>query len=542
MNNNSAQYTFIDLFSGCGGFSLGLKWAGLKELAAIDVDPNAVEVFKKNFPELGDNILREDLLKYEPRQLAKVIGTNHVDVIVGGPPCQGFSKVRQRDGANSGNRIIDDKRRELYQEFLKFVKHFKPKIFVMENVLGIRSADGGHFFNRVQFEARKLGYRVHGEVIKAWEYGVPQKRQRQLIIGTQLDLPLFSSHLFMIPSHGLMAKDKKQKFVSLWEAIGDLPPIKAGQGEEKSGYDLIRRSVHLAKYSGRYTLDVLGVDRCLHLTAHRARPHLERDLRDFNALREGETARQAMARGIQMEFPYDKETFKDRYTKQHRGRLCSTIVAHLSKDGLMFIHPTQNRSLTPREAARVQSFPDWFEFPVSRKQQYILIGNAVPPLVGKAVGSGVLKWFANLESYARKRHSVFSLIDENKAINWLMEIVSLDGNGKLSKLATEDFKRGWFALAYLYSHLHPDSAREGGTAINAEALVRVPQLAKVNTGLEYPIFERSGWPVLLTPIGVEAYKRFVNGALSVDEYYCSELFIAGSASKGRNHNGRHQDP
>src|SRR4029453_19074563 len=107
-------------------------------------------------------------------------------------------------------------------------------------------------------------------------------------------------------------------------------------------------------------------------------------------LKEGETSLQAINRGEHMEFPYDRESFKDRYTRQHRNEPCSTIVAHLSKDGLMFIHPTQKRSLTPREAARIQSFPDWFQFPVVRTQQFRVIGNAVPPLVAEAVGGEVL--------------------------------------------------------------------------------------------------------------------------------------------------------
>lgn len=126
------------------------------------------------------------------------------------------------------------------------------------------------------------------------------------------------------------------------------------------------------------------------LTAHRARPHSERDLRDFALLKEGENSKEAMDRGVEFEFPYDKENFKDRYTRQHRMEACSTIVAHQSKDGLMFVHPTQNRSLTPLEAARVQSFPDWFEFPIAHTHQFRVIGNTAPPLVSEAVGNPAL--------------------------------------------------------------------------------------------------------------------------------------------------------
>jgi DNA (cytosine-5)-methyltransferase 1 len=299
-------------------------------------------------------------------------------VIVGGPPCQGFSKVRQRDGSNSGPRIVEDKRRHLYREFLRYVDFFQPKVFVMENVPGIRSAEGGKYFTRVQQEARALGYRVHPQTEKAVDLGVPQKRQRQLIIGTHHDLPdYFPVELQRAPR----AVEKP----TLGEAIWDLLHVPAGGGEEEADYDMERRNSSIAKYGRRYLDETLEVQRATKLTAHRARPHSDRDLRDFAKLLEGEHCAEAVKRGESFEFPYDKESFKDCYTRQHRDEPCSTIVAHLSKDGLMFIHPTQKRSLTPREAARVQSFPDWFQFPVSRTHQFRVIGNAVPPLVFEAV-------------------------------------------------------------------------------------------------------------------------------------------------------------
>jgi|JI10StandDraft_1071094.scaffolds.fasta_scaffold178986_4 hypothetical protein len=139
-----------------------------------------------------------------------------------------------------------------------------------------------------------------------------------------------------------------------------------------------------------YLEQVLEISKATQLTAHKARPHNDQDLRDFARIREGEHSGQAEARGERLEFTYNRTCFHDRYKRQHREQLCSTIVAHLAKDGLMFIHPTQNRSLTPREAARIQSFPDWFQFPVARTHQFRLIGNAVPPLVAEAVGEELL--------------------------------------------------------------------------------------------------------------------------------------------------------
>ena len=180
--------TFLDLFCGCGGFSLGLERAGFRCLAAIDFNGEAVATYKANFGK-DTLVLRKDLKKFTPEKLAAKLGVNSVDVIVGGPPCQGFSNVRQNKSANHGSRVIKDGRRYLFRAFLDYVAAFRPRVFVMENVLGIQSAAKGKFFTLVQAEARALGYRVHPQVEEAWRLGVPQKRRRQLIIGTRNDVP-----------------------------------------------------------------------------------------------------------------------------------------------------------------------------------------------------------------------------------------------------------------------------------------------------------------------------------------------------------------
>src|SRR3569833_159788 len=411
------RFTYIDLFCGCGGFSLGLERAGLVGLAAIDFNEEAITVFKKNLAQVP-YALKEDLTTFTPSHLAKLIGIDSVDVIVGGPPCQGCSTVRQVDGSNHGSRLVEDKRRHLYQDFLRYVDHFRPKVFVMENVLGIRSASGGEYFVRVQKEAREIGYRVHAQIEDCIELGLPQKRRRQLFIGTRLDVPEYF-HPEIKPAPRAYHRP------TLWQAIGDLPPLKAGEGDESCDYDMERRKLHVGRFGRRYLYSVLEVGKAGKLTSHRARPHSDRDLRDFALLKEGENSHEAMERGIQFEFPYDKKNFKDRYTRQHRNEACSTIVAHLSKDGLMFIHPTQNRSLTPREAARVQTFPDWFEFPEARTHAFRVIGNAVPPLVGDAIGMAVKSY---LEKSMKKPKQIKFLIEplpktERQAIDWLIPLV-----------------------------------------------------------------------------------------------------------------------
>ena len=157
-------------------------------LAAVDFNAEAVTTFKANFRK--DTLaLRKDLTKFSPARLAAQLGVNSVDVIVGGPPCQGFSTVRQVDAANHGSRVRKDKRRYLYRIYLEDVAAFRPRVFVMENVLGIQSAAKGKFFTQVQAEARALGYRVQAQVEEAWKLGVPQTRRRQLVIGVRNDIP-----------------------------------------------------------------------------------------------------------------------------------------------------------------------------------------------------------------------------------------------------------------------------------------------------------------------------------------------------------------
>jgi DNA (cytosine-5)-methyltransferase 1 len=363
------------------------------------------------------------------------------------------------------------------------------------------------------------------------ELGVPQKRRRQLFIGTRRDLPdYFRPALKPAPKIDI-CRDGTQGLkvpITLWEAIGDLPSLPAGGGTEESEYDMERFTRQLKAYGGRYLLDVLEVDVAKPLTSHRSRPHNDRDLRDFARLHEGENSKDAMQkRQIKFEFPYDKETFTDRYTRQHRNEACSTIVAHLSKDGLMFIHPTQNRSLTPREAARIQSFPDWFEFPVARTHQFRLIGNAVPPLVSEAVGLAVKSY---IETTMKKSKPIkFDIAplpkDEKEAVHWLLPLLDLDKRA-LRGVPQHDFKRAWYSIAFLYAGLHPDSALEHGSRIAEDAQDYLP-VSRVERRLVNPYYEQSGWPVVLAPVAKEAWRRYESGGFKDDEFYCSEAQMAG---------------
>lgn len=542
----ATPFTYIDLFCGCGGFSLGLERAGLKCVAAIDHDNRCTQAFSNNFPNV-EHVLERDLKSFTPEQLQDIIGAQKIDMIVGGPPCQGFSRARKVDGSNYGERLVQDPRRLLYKNYLHYVEFFNPSIFVMENVPGIRNAAGGEFSTAIQQDARALGYRVHATTICAWQHGVPQKRERQLIIGTASNLPIFSTNVYVPQTHEDPVKRvnsrrpkeqrewrgrrrKLEKSVTLWEAIGDLPPLHAGRGESETDYDAIRGREHLEKYGRRFLFDVLEIHRSPRLTAHVARAHSDRDLRDFDRLREGETSKGALARGEKMEFPYDRENFPDRYTRQHRDALCSTVVAHLERDGLMYIHPTQRRSLTVREAARVQTFPDWFAFPKERKTAYRLIGNAVPPLLGVVVGKGVKQYLGEIMAVRSLSPMPATPV---QAIDWLKPAVNVVAKSSaLRNLSMLEFKKAWFSVGFLHNGLHPDGAADNGDRI-IEQVQQPALLDGIAPQLAAPAYALSGWPIKLVPLAREAARRFQIGRLSVDEYYYSGAQIAGQKWRER---------
>ena len=258
---------------------------------------------------------------------------------------------------------------------------------------------------------------------------------------------------------------------------------------------------------------------------------LEIELERVAQLEEGEKLVAGGREGVEFEFPYDKTTFKDRYTRQHRQRACSTIVAHLAKDGLMFIHPTQNRSLTPREAARVQSFPDWFVFPEARTHAFRLIGNAVPPLVGEAVGDAIRAFLPLVEKPNGKKTSPVSTLDlprdasgAARRLNRLMTCTHTD----LRVLPMSEFVSGWHALLWLFPGLHPDNACDHGNDQHPwpESRRLFPDLSPEKRA----IFTRTGWPVALELIGVEAWRRYDAEEISDEVFYCSAAQQAGLAA------------
>jgi DNA (cytosine-5)-methyltransferase 1 len=198
----------------------------------------------------------------------------------------------------------------------------------------------------------------------------------------------------------------------------------------------------------------------------------------------------------------------------------------------MFIHPTQNRSLTPREAARIQSFPDWFQFPIARTHQFRVIGNAVPPLVSEAIGIAVKNY---LEKDMKKIKQVKFLIEplpenDEQAFEWLLNLVYVADNKALRKIPTNEFKRGWFSVGFLYPGLHPDGALDHGTETSNE-ITNHDEVRKIEPRLVAPYYVESGWPVALAPVAKEAWRRYEANELKDDEFYCSVAVTAGICSR-----------
>lgn len=356
----------IDLFSGCGGMTLGFSWAGFKSILASDIDENCEKTFATNFPDVP--FLCGNLSDFKKSDFDNYLKLESVDVIIGGPPCQGFSLANKRR-----NSASDDPRNRLFYEFVKTIEWYNPKSFVMENVKGLLSMQSGQVIKQIlkEFEsAGTFGYEVDYKVLKASDYGVPQSRERVILIGVRKDLGMLPK----FPSR------TAQKDVTVNEAISDLPQINAGEGEERMTYG----STYQNKYQKLMRKNSDAVYN------HVAMKHTKRVIERFEAIKPGKNLLDVWEThgAVQRGNPTEKSKIK---FSQNNLRLIAdkpapTIAASFQSN---FIHPTLHRNFTAREGARLQSFPDDFIFEGMRTKmswekglsQYQQIGNAVPPMM-----------------------------------------------------------------------------------------------------------------------------------------------------------------
>lgn len=368
----------IDLFAGCGGMSLGFELAGFTPVIANELDDWACQTYARNHP--GTTAVARDIRELQdPKAFVhEYCGRNRrIEGVVGGPPCQGFSL--------SGTRDPKDPRNSLFIDFLRFVDQLRPKFFVMENVTGIRSLrlKSGQSAERIIVEsAQDVGYNVQVLQLNAADYGVPQSRIRVFFVGLRSDIPFMGPRLQPKTTH------RGLKQVTAWDAISDLPEIHAGE----DGVGLPYRSRAANKYQVWAREGSMGV------INHTAMRHTKRLVERFAVIEAGQSVDDVPAEHAQRRRGKPAEisgkSFGQNNMRVFADRPAPTVPASFQSN---FIHPFLHRNFTAREGARLQSFPDRYEFLGRRTtmsweknlSQYQQIGNAVPPLLARAVATAI---------------------------------------------------------------------------------------------------------------------------------------------------------
>lgn len=402
---------YIDLFAGAGGLSEGFVRSGFTPIAHLEMDGHACNTLRTRiayhnlkankqldiyYNYLQEKITNEKLYSAVPQEeLDTVIcdkidsstidaifekindlkKNKKIDLIIGGPPCQAYSLVgRSRDS----NRMKNDTRNYLFKYYADFLKKYKPKYFVFENVTGLLTASNYFEQMKTLFESKEVGYRISWQVLDAMDYGVLQKRKRVIVIGKR------GNDKFEFP--------ELEKTVNKWkiksDLFADLPALKPGSGEK-----IMQYKTGLTNYLEKFEIRD-GVE---FVTQHITRPHNERDLSIYRI-----AIQKWLNNGERLKYPdlpenlkthTNQESFLDRFKVVDPDGCSHTVVAHISKDGHYYIYPDlkQIRSLSIREAARIQSFPDDYYFEGGRSAAFRQIGNAVPPLMAKSIADSIKK-------------------------------------------------------------------------------------------------------------------------------------------------------
>lgn len=371
MSRSRDRPTAIDLFCGAGGLSLGLERAGFDVLVGADSDEWAVRTHEANLP--GQSWCGDLTDPTEFINTLDVWGLKSVDLVAGGVPCQPFSRAgssRIRDLIVNGERADHDVRADLWSSFVAVVEHLRPAAVLVENVPDLPRWNDGAVLIGLYESLQELGYRVDARILDGFRHGVPQHRQRLILMA-------FDGHRRPI------WPEPDPTLVSLRDAIGDLPPIPRAQRTERLAYDPGRQSSDFQRLMRR---DVPEDEQEV-IHEHICRDVRADDMEAYRLLQEGQTYID-LPEHLQR---YRSDVFTDKYKRLSWLELCRSITAHIAKDGYWYIHPDQHRTLSIREAARVQTFPDDFRFAGTQTHRYRQIGNAVPVLLGEAIGRAVLE-------------------------------------------------------------------------------------------------------------------------------------------------------
>jgi len=344
----------IDLFAGCGGFSCGFERAGYNIISAVEYDKNIAKSYENNHKNV--NVIADDIKNVDNNETFKL---GSADIIIGGPPCQGFSMA----GARNRNGFMDDPRNYLFKHYFNVVKIVRPKIFILENVKGILTLKKGEIFKEIKrifedpnnFDGRP--YKIQYKVVKAKEYGIPQNRERVIIVGSLIDFNLEDE---IEKTKKEILKDNPTFFdnVTVWDAISNLPsPTEDG-------------SVEVIKFESNYQ-DFLKSNNKI-VQNHYKTKHNKKAIERMEKIKINENYT-SLNENI-------KSIHSGSYGRLDPNGIAPTVTTRFdTPSGGRFIHPFENRTLTAREAARIQSFPDDFEFYGTKSCVCTQIGNAVPP-------------------------------------------------------------------------------------------------------------------------------------------------------------------
>lgn len=342
----------IDLFAGVGGLSLGFEQNGFNVVLANEYDSSIAAAYEKNHS--GTKMIVGDITKLKLEETFKPYAGN-IDVIIGGPPCQGFSQKGQR-------KTIHDERNFLFKYYVKVVELVKPKYFVMENVPNLLTAEGGFFKNEIDELFNEMGYRLKMGVLNASDFGVPQNRKRAVIIGKQKE----EAPNLPIP---------KNITVTIWDAISDLAYLDSGEGSNEQEY----KNAPETDYEKNLRGD------CKVLYNHVATKHSPLALERL-ALIPPNSGREVLPAEH-----LTKSIYSGTWTRMRKNEVSVTITTRFDTPSSgKFTHPFLNRAITVREAARIQSFPDSFVFVGNKGSQMKQVGNAVPPMLAGAIAQVIM--------------------------------------------------------------------------------------------------------------------------------------------------------
>lgn len=389
-------YKFIDLFCGAGGFSKGLEMAGFECVGGIELKEVISKTHQLNHKK--SKTIFGDIREISPEKFAEIIGVDHVDVIIGGPPCPTFSTIGDaKIRSVTGKPTSEDPRNQLFLEYLKYVDFFRPDIFVIENVPNFITKYKGAIFNTAVEIIENIGKDDNGngegiyevvkpvQVVNSVYYGVPQTRKRMMLVAHKKNGVKFN---YPEPTHYYdQEEDNAKKLIpctTVRDAIADLPEITDNWRVSEMPYSKnegLTEFQKIMRKNGNGKTVKNNICRMSNDRAKRVFPHMAQGSKYMDLPPE-----------IRQILPFREDIFPDRLKRLVLNEPSWTVIAHIGMDGYMYIHPTENRTLSVREAARIQSFPDDFEFVGNQQETYVQVGNAVPPLLGKAIGESVMKY------------------------------------------------------------------------------------------------------------------------------------------------------